>query len=320
MLLGVAELTHNVWYAILAVIFIPPRHLARHPARGAASRSPLRRRLPRLQGVDAALVLGCRSDEHRLRRDGAPVPRNAQRRHGSRRGRMDGGHRGGEACGPQRHHRLATTPAFHFLESLLGSSASTTTADGRIYENSGAARKAARPRRVAAPEARAGWLRHLLRSAPLPAAARRLLRSLASVCRSSSATRDPAAAACAQGPAGFEPLRPPRLSRCSSSTWHPLQRMTSRPCSPKRKAFRPARELRSLRDRQGGPWIRHHAGRGACRALERRANLRRAHHQRQGAAPRHRAQRRCRRGAAIRRRNGRRCPPSWPLRSRTWPF
>ena len=56
MLFGVAELTKNVWFAIFAVAFVPSRDVARHSARGAASRRSLRRRLPRLQGVHPALV------------------------------------------------------------------------------------------------------------------------------------------------------------------------------------------------------------------------------------------------------------------------
>ena len=59
-LLGIAELTKNIWFVVAAAAFAGARHLARHPPRGATPRTALRQGLCRLQGEVAPVDLRIR--------------------------------------------------------------------------------------------------------------------------------------------------------------------------------------------------------------------------------------------------------------------
>ncbi len=225
-----------------------------------------------------------------------------QRRHGPRRVRMDGGHRGGEAFRPQRHHRLAKTPAFPFLEGFSSTEARAhpqTTADGRIYENSGSARRLRGRsvwRRLDAPPAGAAPLLRSPRSAaPSRCNASPLRHRLAPA--TPNRDRDSARASRAQGSTGSRARRPLRPWLPFQLHQDPRKRTTSRPCSPKPRRFRPLANYVLAEIAKAVPGSATTAGAAVCGAVERRANLRRAHHQRQGAPPRDCAQRRRLRGA-----------------------
>ncbi len=120
-LLGIAELTHNVWFALLAVLYIPlvtwlavlpeERHLeARF---GDAWRAY--RRLARGAGSDERVVAVSIDYGERERQFLETLKEDS----GRDARRVDGGHHGRGPDPPQRHHRLAAPPGLHVLEGLL---------------------------------------------------------------------------------------------------------------------------------------------------------------------------------------------------------
>ena len=117
-LLGLAELTKNVWFVVAAVVFGRARHLARDPARGAPPRTPLRRGLSRLQSEVAPLDLEGAQWPPTTARRSAPSSTASRRTRAAISTRGWRRSRRGPAP-PQRHHRLAAPAGLHVLQGLV---------------------------------------------------------------------------------------------------------------------------------------------------------------------------------------------------------